>query len=101
MKTTAKRFGGLVARVASVVAPQDGIDSSHGSAMVTPAPRRKVRREDGILFTSLNGGFGPSLGQELGTCNNLFHHRVETVAVRCQFGTQGLDGRLVGQDQAA
>src|SRR5215467_2591335 len=100
MKTTAKRFGGFAASVASVVAPQDGIDSSHGSAMVTPAPRRKVRREDGMLLTSLNGGFGPSLGQELGTCDNLFHHGVETVTVGAQFGAHGLDGRFVGQDQA-
>ncbi|MDE3199060.1 MAG: hypothetical protein KGN84_22110, partial [Acidobacteriota bacterium] len=28
-----------------VVSPNTGIDSSHGRAMVTPAPRRTVRRE--------------------------------------------------------
>ena len=28
--------------------PQEGIDSSHGKAIATPAPRRKVRRETGV-----------------------------------------------------
>src|SRR3954471_5476296 len=40
MKTTPKRLGGGAA-----VAPQTETDSSHGSAIVTPAPRRKTRRD--------------------------------------------------------
>src|SRR5688572_10957341 len=60
MKRTAKRLGRPAAVTAPVaaaalvvvdvvvvaaVAPHTGIDSSHGSAMVTPTPWRKVRRE--------------------------------------------------------
>src|SRR4051812_25265923 len=41
MKTTPKRLGGG----AAAVAPQTGSDSSHGRAIVTPAPRRKIRRD--------------------------------------------------------
>src|SRR4051812_27410751 len=36
-----------------VVAPQTGIDSSHGSAMVTPTPRRNVLREKPACRMSL------------------------------------------------
>src|SRR4051812_44253107 len=51
MNRAAKRFGngdlfsaaGELAGTTS--APQTGIDSSHGSAIATPAPRRRVRRE--------------------------------------------------------
>ena len=32
------------APAAAGVAPQTGIDSSHGNAIVTPMPRRKARR---------------------------------------------------------
>src|SRR5688572_26355618 len=46
MKSTASRLGGatgvLVLAIGS--APQTGKDSSHGSAITTPAPRRKRRR---------------------------------------------------------
>src|SRR5579871_2857007 len=46
MNRAAKRFGQGTGTPPNVVAaPQTGIDSSHGSAMVTPTPRRKVRRE--------------------------------------------------------
>ena len=47
MNSTAKRFGTRRTTVrAAASAPQTGIDSSHGSAIATPAPRRKVRRRD-------------------------------------------------------
>src|SRR5664279_2175082 len=39
MKSTAKRFGGLGTAAADS-------DSSHGKAIVTPVPRRNVRREE-------------------------------------------------------
>src|SRR6187549_3633292 len=46
MNTTARRRGKAVAVPACVlVAPQTGIDSIHGRSIVTPAPRRNVRRE--------------------------------------------------------
>ena len=51
MNTAAKRFGKAsrggraVAGGATCSAPQTGTDSSHGSAIATPAPRRKVRRD--------------------------------------------------------
>ena len=45
-KSAAKRFGIAVGTSPAIVsAPQTGSDSIHGSAMVTPTPRRKVRRE--------------------------------------------------------
>src|SRR6185503_10418797 len=42
MNSAAKRFGGVFAAGS---APQTGTDSSQGKAIVTPTPRRKVRRE--------------------------------------------------------
>src|SRR5438552_3358486 len=46
MNNAAKRFGnGLDAASRAGPAPQTGIDSSHGSAIATPTPRRNVRRE--------------------------------------------------------
>src|SRR5438445_7245901 len=51
MNRAAKRFGhGAGASPAIGAAPQTEIDSSHGRAIVTPAPRRKVRREIGADF---------------------------------------------------
>ena len=47
-KTTANRTGASLAGLATevVVSPQTLRDSIHGRAMVTPKPRRKVRREN-------------------------------------------------------
>src|SRR5206468_2131524 len=43
MKRAANRFGqGIGTSPATVGAPQTGTDSSHGSAIVTPTPRRNV-----------------------------------------------------------
>src|SRR4051794_32810691 len=42
MNRTAKRCGGSVVEVESL--PQTGSDSSQGRAIVTPRPRRRVRR---------------------------------------------------------
>src|SRR5262245_42876530 len=47
MNRTANRLGngvGSPAGAASAAPPQTGIDSSHGRAIPTPAPRRMVRR---------------------------------------------------------
>src|SRR5260370_21811727 len=46
MKRAAKRLGGADAGVPAGDGVQNGIDSSHGRAIVTPALRRKVRRVD-------------------------------------------------------
>jgi hypothetical protein len=46
MNITAKRFGNEAWFVASDAVPaKAGRDSSHGTAMVTPAPARTLRRE--------------------------------------------------------
>src|SRR4051812_4052478 len=47
MNRTPKRFGarGKPVSAARAVAPKPESDSSHGSAIVTPTPRKKVRRE--------------------------------------------------------
>src|SRR5207248_4183811 len=51
MNSAANRLGAAAGASPSIVgAPQTGSDSSHGRAIVTPAPRRNVRRED--LFDS-------------------------------------------------
>src|SRR5262245_36584860 len=50
MKTAAKRFGnGPVGSFEIEGAPQTGMDSSHGNAIATPAPRRNLRRESRVL----------------------------------------------------
>src|SRR5436190_14911372 len=54
MNSAAKRFGkgpGVPSFNASV--PQTGIDSSHGSAIATPTPRRNLRRVSGGLYLPL------------------------------------------------
>src|SRR3954447_10710211 len=63
MNITAKRLG-------AVVAPQTGIDSNHGSAIVTPAPRRNILREGCILITSFV--------QELRAGDNCLHQRIKS-----------------------
>src|SRR3954467_8601350 len=46
MNSAANRLGHANGTPAATgVAPQTGTDSSHGSAMVTPTPRRNVRRD--------------------------------------------------------
>src|SRR5258706_3003993 len=51
MKSTAKRLGNGPAAPPGL--PHAGNDSIHGSAIVTPMPRRTVRLERLILFTRL------------------------------------------------
>src|SRR5215475_8841639 len=68
-KTTPKRFG-------NAVAPGDALaakDSSHGSAIVTPAPRSTARRE------MRSGMLVPSLRQELRAFDNRFYERRELI----------------------
>ena len=46
MKSAANRLGnGAGSPPVAAMAPQTGTDSSHGKAIVTPAPRKNVRRD--------------------------------------------------------
>src|SRR3954470_7174722 len=99
MKTTAKRLG------ASVVAPQTGRDSSHGSAMVTPAPRRNIRRDgcDLLMLLTFRGRalFEHATGPKLRTSNDRVDQGLETIVVGGELAAEFFEGRLVGEDQAA
>jgi hypothetical protein len=46
-KIAANRTGGSDALFFGLSSPHTAVDSSHGSAIETPTPRRKVRREYG------------------------------------------------------
>ena len=48
MNRNASRLGAVAAAIGS--APHTGIDSSHGSAMTTPVPRRNMRRDSSREF---------------------------------------------------
>src|SRR3954452_2997173 len=84
MNITAKRLG-------AVVAPQTGRDSNQGSAIVTPAPRRNIRRDVLISITSLV--------QELRAGDDRLHQRVEAVPICRQFTAHLFDRGLVRKDQ--
>src|SRR4051812_11751190 len=92
MNRTASRFGGSdAAPAAATSAPKTGIDSSHGSAIATPAPRRSVRRDswycrallpESLVIDLFLGHFGcSSLIQELRTRHDRFDDIVNAVAV--------------------
>src|SRR6218665_578165 len=56
-KRTASRTGAWLPGFAAVVtSPQTGSDSIHGRAIVTPTPRRKVRRVKWCVFIKAAGG---------------------------------------------
>src|SRR5207247_2019375 len=103
MNRTAKRFGKAPG---AVVSANDGRDSSHGKAMVTPAPRRTARREMrladfsirlSILFTFPYLGVKASFIQELRACDNGLDHWSEAISIRTQFGLHALDRGFVGE----
>src|SRR4030095_3570095 len=59
MKIAASRLGnGLATLGADVAAPQAGMDSNHGSAIVTPTPRRNARRETFVRRTDVSSRIG-------------------------------------------
>ena len=63
MNITANRFGNAeAAPSAGVAAPQTGIDSSHGSAIVTPTPRRNVRLDALMVSLCLSSSEVPRAG---------------------------------------
>src|SRR4051812_34837628 len=105
MKSTPNRFGNVPG---AVVSPKAGRDSSHGSAIATPAPRRIVRREIGavdflvrfdMLFTFLLWGFDSSFIQELWTGHDGFDEGPDTVTIRNGDVPHLQHRRLVGKHQ--
>jgi hypothetical protein len=51
MNNAANRFGQGAGSFATTVSePQTGTDSNHGSVIVTPTPRKKVRREPSAVL---------------------------------------------------
>src|SRR5690349_20767827 len=103
MNTTAKRFGNApapgiaaAAPAAAGASPNTDMDSSHGRAMVTPTPRRKVRRLKPrgfagrgtlswpikiCLSLSVSDGFIASLGQKLRAGDDGFDKGIEAITV--------------------
>ena len=111
MNSTPKRFGKAAGDGVSANACSD---SSHGSAMVTPAPRSTVRREmrwaefvrsiGHLIHLSVALGRFRSrtaFVQELRAGDDGLHQRSEAIAVRRQLGLHALDQRLVGELQRA
>src|SRR5688500_9468618 len=110
MNRTANRFG----KAAGAVDPaKAGKDSSHGKAMVTPAPRRTARRDMrltefgvrlGILITFLwhlyvACGVYDSFVQELRAYDNCFHQSIKAISIRGEPGSHALNHRFVGEQQ--
>src|SRR5215467_3384456 len=105
MNSTPKRLGYAPGEV---VAPKTGMDSSHGRAMATPAPRRIVRREmgsvnllvrAGMLFGLPFRGIRTSSVDELRAGDNGFHQLAEAVAVGGEDGSHTFHCDFVGEHQ--
>ena len=80
-KVTARRMGGSVSLRFVADAARSWSDSSHGSDIETPTPRRKVRRErDGYFMGLLGVG-------EVRDCDEVIAH----LGVRCH-GCSGTGG---------
>src|SRR5213594_4831001 len=103
---TPKRFGNAVAAGDALAAK----DSSHGRAIVTPAPRRTarlaIRRADGcvrsgISFTFLFVGIGDSLRQELRARDNRFDQSSHAEISLGQFRAHPVDQQLVRKYERA
>src|SRR5215467_8204116 len=98
---TPKRFG-----KAEAVSPKTGIDSSHGRATATPAPRSTARREIrsrnlevrfGILITFHFGDFRGAFIKKLRARYDGFHQRGEAISVGRELGLHALNGGLIRQ----
>src|SRR3954463_5072721 len=102
MKTAAKRLGKRLAPSGRGAAgsPQTRMDSSQGNAMVTPTPRKKVRREImevRVLFRikSVSGNVRVlTRVQELRAGHNASHQAPEPVAVASQLRAHLLNQQL-------
>src|SRR5262249_10335703 len=104
--SAAKRTGASLALAAFGSSPQTGSDSSHGSATVTPTPRRKVRREswcEFIVLSSMSGGLMPLHSlvppdfAELPAADNRLQRRAEAVIGLLQLALHLFQQRLVGK----
>src|SRR5690242_4697258 len=98
MNRTAKRFGNAAG---AVVSAKTGRDSSHGKAMVTPAPARTLRREmpSADFFVRMGILFRPSLVHELRAGNDCLYQRSEAITIGREHASHPLHGGLVGQHQ--
>src|SRR5690348_2939640 len=109
MKRTANLLGGAPA----TVSPKAGMDSSHGSAIATPAPRRTARREMRSDFFLRFAIFPPLLRRrtyfrfrtplvpELRALDDGLHQRLEAIPARRQRTLHILYQRLIGKHQGA
>src|SRR5688572_24770987 len=94
MKSTAKRLG----KGELGVAANADMDSSHGNAMVTPAPRRTVRRDSLISLAFLHGR---AFLQELRAGDDGLDQRAESIVIRRELRVHPLDERLIRQQKRA
>src|SRR5262249_57858162 len=97
-------------RCGNTAGDEDGVKagkaSSHGRAIVTPAPRRTARREMrwadfgvrlSILFTCLFLSIWDSFVQKLWTCDNCLHHGSKAIRFRRQLSLHALNRELIGE----
>src|SRR5262245_9028750 len=101
--SAAKRTGASLAGAAGLgSSPQTGSDSSQGRAIVTPTPRRNVRRENRCIFILNTPRSGISIVlaadlAELPAAENRLHGREKAVVVLLQLLLHLFKQRLVGK----
>src|SRR5579883_2863093 len=103
MNSTAKRFGAVAEEAPSLA--KNGIDSSHGRAIVTPMPLSIVRRLGLfacgfiMLFPSRarvgRRILSPSFVPKLRTHDNRFHQAAECVSIGCQLRAHVVERLLI------
>src|SRR5689334_25320856 len=88
MNSAANRFGNESELPAAASLPQTGIDSSHGKAIATPAPRRIVRRDiisrrifSFVMMSILGEVAGDSFRQKLRAGDNRFDQNAKSIVV--------------------
>ena len=110
MNSAANRFGQGAGKSPAIAAPpQTGTDSSQGRAIVTPTPRRNVRRDGWQVPAARCFGFElrssssflrlfafDSLVQELWAGDDRLDQTAEAVAVGRQLRAHLVDGIVVG-----
>src|SRR6266540_2208357 len=109
MNRAAKRFGYVPGVVASA---NSGRDSSHGKAIVTPAPARTLRREMpwadffvglgilvSFLFRGLFQAIGASFVHELRAGDDGLDQRREAITIGGRHASHPLHGGVVGEQK--
>src|SRR5436190_7895744 len=110
-KSTASRTGASLAGLTPIggVSPQTVSDSIHGSAIVTPSPRRKVRRENWcvlicsmfdvrLLFVS---HFATTNFSKLFAPHNRLDRDTHTIILRLELLDHLIDERPIGKHHRA